>query len=312
MNGALSDMDGKVGPVKLGVNLPQTTGFDLAHDVTAFAREAERIGFDSLWAYDRVLMPEDQSGPHGLYGVPGLPWPERYGYTTDPLITLATAAAVTERAELGTGVLVPPLHVPLRLAKMLAALDAASGGRLIAGLGSGWSPDEFDATAPRPLTERGAALDEFLDVAAAAWGPDPASFDNGRYRFKDVRINPKPARRIPVLLAGGADAALRRIARRADGWLPTAVPPKQVGETLTRLREMAAAEGRDPAAVTCVFQLGVATTPSVPRLVGDIAELAEVGVDHVYVTLPSAVSGLSELIDTASALMAAAEEAGLH
>jgi probable F420-dependent oxidoreductase len=312
MHGALSDMDGKVGPVKLGVNLPQTTGFDLAHDVTAFAREAERIGFDSLWAYDRVLMPEDQSGPHGLYGVPGLPWPDRYGYTTDPLITLATAAAVTERAELGTGVLVPPLHVPLRLAKMLAALDAASGGRLIAGLGSGWSPDEFDATAPRPLTERGAALDEFLDVAAAAWGPDPASFDNGRYRFKDVRINPKPARRIPVLLAGGADAALRRIARRADGWLPTAVPPKQVGETLTRLREMATAEGRDPAAVTCVFQLGVATAPSVPRLVGDIAELAEVGVDHVYVTLPSAVSGLTELIDTASALMAAAEEAGLH
>ncbi|GAA0447953.1 LLM class F420-dependent oxidoreductase [Paractinoplanes deccanensis] len=299
--------------MKLGVNLPQTTTFDLAHDVTAFAREAERIGFDSLWAYDRVLTPDDQSGPHGLYGMPDVPWPERYGYTTDPLVTLSMAAAVTERAELGTGVIVAPLHLPVRLAKMLSALDAASGGRLIAGLGAGWSVDEFEATAPRPLRERGAALDEFLDIAAAVWGPDPVSFDNGRYRVTSARINPKPARRIPVFLGGGrGEAALRRIARRADGWLPTAVPPQQVGETLRHLRTLAAEAGRDPDAIACVFQVGVATAPSVPKIVEEIEALAKAGVDHVYVTLPSAVSSLAELIDTAGALMTAAEDAGLH
>jgi hypothetical protein len=117
--------------VKLGVNLPQTTAYDLAHDVTVFAREAERIGFDSLWAYDRLLMPEDQSGAHGLFEIPDAPWPDRYGSSTDPLITLALVAAVTERVELGTGVVVPPLHLPVRLAKTLAALDAGSGGRLV-------------------------------------------------------------------------------------------------------------------------------------------------------------------------------------
>ncbi|MEV4346835.1 LLM class F420-dependent oxidoreductase [Actinoplanes sp. NPDC049596] len=298
--------------MKIGVNLPQTTTYDLAHDVTAFARAAEDLGFDSLWAYERVLTPEDQSGSHGLYGMPDVPWPERYGYTTDPLVTLTLAAAVTSRAELGTGVLVPPLHLPVRLAKTLAALDAAGNGRLIAGLGAGWSIDEFEATAPRPLTERGAALDEFLDVADAVWSPDPVSFDNGRYHIKSARINPKPTRRIPLFLGGRGEPALRRIARRADGWLPTATPPPQVADTLGRLRDMASAAGRDPAAISCIFQVGVATTPSIPQLIDDIGALSEAGVDHVYVTLPSALSSLAELTDTAAALMSAATDANLH
>ena len=80
-------------------------------------------------AYDRLLSPVDQSGVHEAFGVPDLPWPEQYATSTDPLITLTLAAAVTERVELGTGVLVAPLYTPVRLAKSLAALDAASGGR---------------------------------------------------------------------------------------------------------------------------------------------------------------------------------------
>ena len=291
--------------MKIGVNLPQTTDYDLANDVTTFAREAERLGYDSLWAYDRLLMPEDQSGAHGLYGMPDVPWPVRYGESTDPLVTLTLAAAVTERAELGTGVLVPPLHTPVRLAKSLAALDAASGGRLIAGLGSGWSSDEFEAAAPRPLSERGAALDEFLDVAAAVWGPDPVTYSNGRYRIAPSRINPKPARRIPVVLGGNSEAALRRIARRADGWLPTGISAKQTGETLTRLREMAAGHGRDPYGIGVVFQVLVRDLTQPARAVDEIAALAEVGVEHVYVTLPSAANHLDELLEAAARLRGA-------
>jgi len=290
--------------VKIGINLPQTTSYDLAADVTTFAREVERLGFDSLWAYDRLLAPEDQSGVHGLYGMPGVPWPERYGATTDPLITLALAAAVTERVELGTGVLVAPLQLPVRLAKSLAALDAASGGRVIAGLGVGWSVDEFEAAAPRPIAERGAALDEFLDVAAAVWGADPVEFDNGRYRIAASRINPKPVRRIPILLGGHSEAALRRVARRADGWLPTGMPASAVGETLGRLREMASAGGRDPYEIRCFSQAGIAKLTDLGRVVDDIAALAEVGVEHVYVTLPSAAADLTQLLEATEQLSA--------
>nr|WP_250038250.1 LLM class flavin-dependent oxidoreductase [Actinoplanes maris] len=110
----------------------------------------------------------------------------------------------------------PGLYLPVRLAKSLAALDAASGGRVIAGLGAGWSADEFEAAGARPLTERGAALDEFLDVAEAVWAPDPVAFDNGRYLIAPARFNPKPARRIPIVLGGLGEAALRRASRPGD------------------------------------------------------------------------------------------------
>ncbi|MER7442842.1 LLM class F420-dependent oxidoreductase [Micromonospora avicenniae] len=310
-------------PLKLGVSLPQDSRYDLTTDVVKFARAAEEIGYDSLWVYERVLMPVDQSGPHGLYNVPDLPWPDVYSSTGEPLITLATAAAVTERIELGTGVLVPPLRTPLQLARSLATLDHQSGGRVIAGLGVGWSIDEFAASAPRPYSERGAALDEFLDVASAAWGPDPVSFDNDRYRIAPAMVKPKPARRIPIYLGGTGPAALRRIARRGTGWLPTGVPPESVVAQLAQVREMAAEAGRDPAEINCIYQVLVQDLSEVPaagrqpfagspkQLVEDLAVLAEGGVHHVYVTATMASKDVNELIDNSAAIHEAVRGAGL-
>nr|WP_296072494.1 TIGR03619 family F420-dependent LLM class oxidoreductase [uncultured Actinoplanes sp.] len=286
-------------PIKLGVNLPQTTDYDLATDVTTFAKVAEDIGFDSLWAYERVLRPDDTSGPHGLYGIPDMAWPDVYANSTDALVTLAMAAAVTERVELGTGVLVAPLHLPVRLAKTMAALDAASNGRLIAGLGSGWSIDEFEATAPRPIAERGQALDEFLDVAEKVWGPDPVVFANERYRIAPSSINPKPARRIPLFLAGSNRTALSRVVRRGTGWLATGITPAQAGAVLA-----------DLPGTECIFQTGVPDTRE-NQIVEDIAALSEAGVHHVYVPLPYGVSSLKELIVAAERLHAGVRDAGL-
>ena len=309
--------------VQLGVSLPQFQHFNLQSDVVTAARDLEAIGFDSLWVFERILVPADSSGVHGLYGVPDLPWLDAYRSVPDPLITLALAAAVTERIKLGTGVLVAGLHLPMRLARTLATLDAASGGRLIAGLGSGWSIDEFAASSPRPIAERGKALDEFLDIAEAVWGPDPVSFSNDRYTIEPAVVGPKPAGRIPVLLAAGSDKALDRIARRADGWLPTSIPPTQVASTMARLREMAAGYGRDPGALSCTFQIVVSSltpvptvdrqpyTGSVEQVVEDIATLAEAGADQIYVTVPMAVRDVKELIAVSADLHSQVRAAGL-
>ncbi|MGI5241074.1 LLM class F420-dependent oxidoreductase [Dactylosporangium sp. CA-139066] len=295
--------------MKVGIGLPQLKNFDPATAVTRAARAAEDIGYDSVWVFERLLLPVDQSGERGLYRMPGVPWPPRYGGVLDPLVALSMAAAVTERVELGTCVLVAPLHVPARLARTLASIDAVSGGRLVAGLGSGWSIDEFAAVAPRPFAERGAALDEFLDVAAAMWAPDPVSFGNERYEVRPAEFGPKPARRIPLYLGGNTDVALRRIARRGDGWLPTGLPPAAVGETLGRLRELTAAAGRDPAEVGCTFQVGLSTlrpgedrrpyTGSIEQIADDIAQLAEAGVDHVFLTVANVVEDMDEYVDVA-------------
>ena len=303
--------------LKLGFGLPQTRYFG-PRDVVTAARALEDIGYDSLWVFERILFPEDQSGPHGLYGAPGAPWPDRYRSVADPLLTLTAAAAVTSRASLGSCVLLPPLHVPLALARSLATLDALSDGRVLAGLGTGWSIDEYSAVAPRPYAERGAALDEFLDIAAAAWGPDPVAFENERYRIGPAEVGPKPARRIPVLLAGTNRRALRRVARRADGWLMTGAPPEAVAAMLGQVRELAASAGRDPGEIACYFQMAVSSFTerelyggSVPQLMEDLAALAGAGAGHVFIQLPTVTSGLAEYLERAAELYTAAGCAGL-
>ncbi len=91
--------------IKLGMSLPQLHWYDLRTDVAAVAQGYEEIGLDSAWAFERVLVPDDQSGPHGLYGMPDVPWPEYYRDSPDPLTVLTVAGAVTSRLELGT---IPP------------------------------------------------------------------------------------------------------------------------------------------------------------------------------------------------------------
>jgi probable F420-dependent oxidoreductase len=300
--------------LKVGIGLPQLKAFDPGTAVVRAARAAEDIGYDSVWVFERFLLPRDQSGAHGLYQMPDVPWPVRYGGVLDPLVALTLAAAVTQRVELGTCVLVAPLHVPARLARTLSSIDAASGGRLIAGVGAGWSIDEFAAVAPRPHAERGAALDEFLDVAEALWAPDPVSFGNKRWTVAPAEVGPKPARRIPIYLGGFSEAALSRIARRGDGWLPTGMPPAAAGATLARLREMAAANGRDPSAISCTFQVGLDGHPdevpaqgrqpytgSIEQIVEDIAALADAGIDHVFLTVANAVTDLDAYVELAAA-----------
>jgi probable F420-dependent oxidoreductase len=310
--------------MKLGVSLPQTTNYDLAADITAAARQAEEIGYDSVWALERLLVPRDQSGPHGVYGIPGLPWPDAYRIVTDPIVALSMAAAVTTRIEVGTCVLVAGLHLPVPLAKTLASLDDASRGRVVAGLGSGWSIDEFAAGATRPIAERGAALDEFLDVAEAVWGPNPVSLDIGRYQITEADVNPKPVRRIPIYLGGGGPKVFRRIARRADGWMPTSMPAADAVAGLAEIRRLAEAEGRDPAEISAIYQAvpqgpfaeltadgRPPFTGSVAQVVEDIADLAKGGIDHVFVAVPFVVRDRNECFDRMAELHAAVRAAGL-
>jgi probable F420-dependent oxidoreductase len=309
--------------LKLGFFLPQNKFYNPGGDAVRAAQAAERIGYDSVWAFERLLVPEDQTGVHRMGEYGDGTWPDLYRSVADPLITLATAAAVTSRIRLGTAVVLPPLHMPFRLAKTLASLSAASGGRLVAGLGNGWSIDEHLAAAPRPLSQRGAALDEFLDMADAIWGPDPVSFDNERYTVIPSEVGPKPPQRIPVLLGGQSEKALDRTARRASGWLPSLTPPAEVGAKLRLLREKAAEYGRNPADLSCTvvaFFTSLKELPgqgrppyngSIGQIISDLADLAAAGADEVILTFIHACRDINELIDVATEFHERSRAAGI-
>ncbi|MEV0144689.1 MULTISPECIES: TIGR03619 family F420-dependent LLM class oxidoreductase [unclassified Nonomuraea] len=168
------------------------------------ARLAEDRGFDSVWAGDSpVTRPR-----------------------ADPLLVLAAAAAGTERVTLGTAVLLPALRHPILLAHQLATLDRMSGGRLVAGMGAGFphprTEAQFEAVGVG-FKRRVSRMEESIAAMRRLWSEDEVSFQGAHFAFHDVHLAPRPAQRggPPIWLAGGgSDAALRRVARLADGWLP--------------------------------------------------------------------------------------------
>ncbi len=194
-------------------------------------RLAETLGFDSAWVSEH----------HGAGD----------GYLPSLLPMLAAFAAVTERIELGTGVLLTPFHDPLRLAEDAATVDLLSGGRLLLGLGLAWREEEFRMFSV-PMTERVRRTAETIDVLRKAWTGDRFDHHGRAFDYDQVQVRPRPAREggIPIWLGGSAEAAIRRAGRLADGYLRTRSGGGIEGmrEDAHRAEEAAREAGRDVSA----------------------------------------------------------------
>jgi probable F420-dependent oxidoreductase len=186
--------------------------------IDAVAATAEKCGFATLWCGEHVVM-VDRSESRYPYSDDGKITVPAAADWVDPLIGLSFAAAATSSIGIGTGVLLLPEHNPVLVAKQAATLDALSGGRLTLGVGIGWSKEEFDALGV-PFERRATRTKEYVGAIRTLWRDDIASFDGEFVRFDAVRVNPKPVngRRIPIVIGGNSDAAMRRVAEWGDGW----------------------------------------------------------------------------------------------
>ena len=211
------------------------------------ARRAENAGFDSIWCSDHVVMPATVRSAYPFSDDGTIRWdPSEPWY--DAVVWCAAIAVVTERVEFGTAVMLAGLRHPLVLAKQLASIDALSGGRMIAGFGAGWMSEEFEALGV-PFESRGDRLDEWIDICRQVWTGRVSVVDGEHFAADlDLVTEPQPARRLPILIGGMSDAALRRIATRADGWVPLVRgnrdPVETIERGMQRLHELASAVGR--------------------------------------------------------------------
>ncbi|MBO0885016.1 MAG: TIGR03619 family F420-dependent LLM class oxidoreductase, partial [Mycobacterium sp.] len=172
------------------------------------ARGAEAAGFATLWAGEHVVM-VDQPASRYPYAADGrIPIPAGADWL-DPLIALSFAAAATTTIRLGIGILLLPEHNPVLLAKQAASLDVLSYGRLVLGVGIGWSAEEFAAVGV-PFERRGRRTEDYLAAIRTLWHDDVATYHGEFVRFDAVRVNPRPVRhrRVPVFFGGNSPTAL--------------------------------------------------------------------------------------------------------
>ena len=185
------------------------------------ARAAEERGFASFFVPEHTHIPIKREAAHPSTGDASLP-DDRYTRTLDPWVSLAMAAAVTERIELSTAVALPVEHDPITLAKTIATLDHLSDGRVTLGAGFGWNTDEL-ADHGVPPNKRRTVLREYIEAMRALWTEEEAGYQGDYVSFGPSWAWPKPVQRhVPVLIgAAGTERTFEWIARNADGWITT-------------------------------------------------------------------------------------------
>ena len=264
------------------------------------AELAERLGFESLWMGDHVIIPKTYNDTRYPYrfGLGG-------GFTStsenpwfESISALCYVAGRVEKPRLGLSTLVTPYRNPILAAKMLSTLDVLSGGRLVLGVGTGWMKEEFDALRTAPYEDRGAVTDEYVEIFIELWTKDDPNYQGKHYQVSDIGFLPKPVQKPhpPIWVGGHTGRAFRRLARYGQGWQPHMLSPQQIAEHLPAMRRALERVGRSPddieTAVSARPQFDspvtvdgqrLPLTGSTQQVLDDVRAYQEVGVDEIRV-----------------------------
>jgi probable F420-dependent oxidoreductase len=286
-----------------GFNLPISGPLAAPEIVARIARKGEALGYDYLTITDHVVLP-DTAEPGYPYSESGAFFSTDTFYRHEQLVTAAWLAAVTSRLRLVLAVMVVPHRPAVLAAKMLATIDALSGGRLTVGIGAGWLKAEFDAVATTPFAERGAVTDEYLAAFRRLWSEDKPAIAGQYVQYDRLVLEPKPLQLpLPIWVGGESGPSLRRAARYGDAWYPIGSNNQHLLDTLpryraglARLRQLTGAAGRAPDAVAATYRVkryGSALSPQASDgerrlfsggdadIIGDIHALQDLGVTAI-------------------------------
>lgn len=246
---------------------------------------------------DRLLWPLNPQTPYAA--TPDGTLPVEFQNVLDPLTTLTYVAGVTKRILLGTSIIDMFFQNPVVLAKRFATLDILSEGRTIAGLGIGWSKDEYEV-AGVPYKDKGTRADEFLQVLKKIWTDEVVEFKGQFYNIPASKIGPKPLQEPhpPILLGGFSPKTFSRILNYANGWIGVAGfgPLDQLEQVINSLKENARKIDKDPSNIGIylgsypnVLESPVASnlprspmTGTIDQIGSDIEQIKTMGTNHIF------------------------------
>ena len=287
--------------MKVGITLPQAGQQATRENVIHIAQNAESEGFDSLWVFERLLWPINPQTPYPA--TPDGSLPNEYQIILDPLETLTYVAAKTNKIALGTSVMDILFHSPAILARRFATLDLLSEGRAIAGLGIGWSKDEYQAS-NIPFKDKGERANEFLQVLKRIWTDDVVEFKGKYYNIPASKIGPKPVQKPhpPIYMGGFSPNTYSRIVNYdTNGWLGLIGGPLEYLDNIIKtIQNIANQANKDPNRFRVILltypnvdinsrnQSGTTSqgqrfplTGTIDQIGSDIERIKQIGVDHI-------------------------------
>jgi len=279
--------------MKVGITLPNLGPQATRDNILQTAIQAEKEGFDSVWTITRILWPLK---PQTSYvGSPDGSLPVEYQTAFDPFNVLAYVAANTSKISLGTSVIDMFFYTPVMLAKSYATLDVLSQGRVISGLGLGWSKDEYQAS-NIPFANRGERADEFLQVMKTIWTNDVVEFEGKYYNIPASKIDPKPIQKpgIPVYLGGFTPNTFSRIIKYdLNGWLGVVGGPLEyIENNIKSIKGQASRVNKNADNFQIIILADLRKSSkdhenrlpfsgSVDEIGSDIQRVKDMGVDHI-------------------------------
>lgn len=245
--------------IKFGVRVPNSGPLCGKENIVRAAKEAERLGFDSIWVHDHVVWSSEMHRHHISSGAAEAIREDQEANFYEALTTLSYLAAETKTIQLGVACLVMPCRNPIYAAKQTATLDWLSDGRLIVGVGLGSKAtresNEFEVFGV-PIKPRGRRTDEYIEAMKAIWTQPLASYRGKYVSFENAEVYPKPVQKPhpPVWVGGWMDQAAVRAGRYGEGWIPGWLSPKEMGRGCGILAEAARERGRDPKKITIAVE----------------------------------------------------------
>jgi len=266
--------------MKFGLMYANAGPFAYPTMLTHLAQTAERVGVESMWTIEHVVVPVGYKSTYPYDPSGKMPAPEQMPMP-DPLVALAYAAAVTKTLRLATGILILPQRHPIYVAKEVATLDVLSDGRVILGIGIGWLQEEFDALGI-PFEERAARTAESVRAMRSLWKDEAEPFRGKFFNWEKLESHPKPVQKqgVPIVVGGHTEMAARRAARYGDGFFPGVADDQKLSWLLGIMREECAKLGRDPKTIE------ITSGRAAPDVDG-VKRLADMGVSRFMVPPPA-------------------------